>query len=90
VRHGALQSFVAVVRAVPLETRLATFLPLFDELCVDESRWVRNAAFEVLGALVYTLGRCNQFLRLSIINLLFDQILFLFVPVFVVPYRTKH
>ena len=57
VRKGCVESMVAVCRCVPLDVRREVFVPMFERFAKDNSRWVRNGAFEVLGPLLHVLGQ---------------------------------
>lgn len=56
VRRGCVDSMVDVASVVPDDVKRDKILPMFDSFRNDTSRWVRMAAFEVLGRLLYTLG----------------------------------
>ena len=55
VRKGCVESLVC--RCVPLDVKREVFIPMFERFAKDNSRWVRNGAFEVLGPLLHVLGQ---------------------------------
>eukprot|EP01006_Ploeotia_vitrea_P035466 TRINITY_DN65877_c14_g1_i1.p1 TRINITY_DN65877_c14_g1~~TRINITY_DN65877_c14_g1_i1.p1 ORF type:complete len:913 (+),score=448.99 TRINITY_DN65877_c14_g1_i1:27-2765(+) len=56
VRKGCVESIVAFTQVVPPIERAQQMVPLFERFIADQSRWVRNCAYEVLGRFIYALG----------------------------------
>ena len=57
VRKGCVDSLVAVARVVPAEIKRDVFIPIIERFIKDNSRWVRNGAFEILGQFLHSLGQ---------------------------------
>ena len=56
VRKGVVDSLVAVAKCVPADVRKEIFVPMMERFVKDNSRWVRNGAFEVIGPFIHAIG----------------------------------
>ena len=56
VRKCCVDSLVGLTEVVSPEVRQSQLIPVFEGFSSDSSRWVRNAAFEILGPFIHALG----------------------------------
>ena len=54
VRKACAETFMSVSCACTLQVRKQSLAPLFANLLIDQSRWVRMSAFQTLGPFIST------------------------------------
>jgi serine/threonine-protein phosphatase 4 regulatory subunit 1 len=59
VRKGCVDNLIGVAGSMGLDVRVSVFVPMFEQLTKDISRWVRNGAYEVLGPFLATLDSAS-------------------------------